>query len=124
MLLKRKDTKSINQINFTAILFAGFFAFIFACLIIVNEYLEFKKEVQKIEKNYIQMQKKNVEFQMNQLWRIVEYRFMQSGSLPKEVMYNKLKEDLHALITPLDETHYSFFRKSRRRDVFSFFSHE
>ncbi len=111
MLLKRKDTKSINQINFTAILFAGFFAFIFACLIIVNEYLEFKKEVQKIEETYIQMQKKNVEFQMNQLWRIVEYRFMQSGSLPKEVMYSKLKEDLHALITPLDETHYIFLEK-------------
>jgi len=112
VLRKRKDTKSINQINFTAILFAGFFAFIFACLIIVNEYLEFKKEVQKIEENYIQMQKKNVAFQMNQLWHIVEYRFMQSGTLPKELLYTKLKEDLHALVTPLDETHYIFLEKT------------
>ncbi len=41
-----------------AILFAGLFAFISACLIIVNEYLDFKKEIKIIEEGYIQAQQK------------------------------------------------------------------
>jgi signal transduction histidine kinase len=111
VLLKRKDTKSINQINYTAILFAGFFAFVFACLIIVNEYMEFQKEIKRLEENYIQTQKRSAQSQMDQLWRIVEYRFEQSKTLPKEELYVKLKEDLRALFTPLDETHYIFIQR-------------
>lgn len=95
-----------------AILFAGFFAFVFACIIIINEYLEFRKEITKIEENYIQMQKHGAQTQMNQLWRIVEYRFEQSASLEKEEVYAKLKKDLNALFTPMDETHYIFIQNS------------
>ena len=85
MLQKRKDNKSINQINFMAILFAGLFAFISACLIIVNEYLDFKKEIKIIEEGYIQAQQKSVETQLNLLYNITEYRYKQSQNLPKEI---------------------------------------
>lgn len=113
MLLKKKDNKSINQINFMAILFAGLFAFISACLVIVNEYLEFQKEIKVIEESYIQTQKKSVSDQLNLLLNITEYRFQQSQSLPKEAMYQKLKEDISALIKHRDkEQNYLFLELS------------
>lgn len=112
MLQKRKDTKSINQINFMAILFAGVFAFISACLIIVNEYMEFQKEIKAIEQSYIEAQQKSVETQLSLLYNITEYRFKQSHALAKEEIYTKLKEDISALMANLEAQNYLFLQKS------------
>ena len=112
MLLKKKDNKSINQINFMAILFAGLFAFISACLVIVNEYLEFQKEIKVIEESYIQTQKKSASAQLNLLVNITEYRYKQSPALPKEQLYQKLKEDITALIANTETQNYLFLELS------------
>jgi len=112
LLQKTKDNKSINQINFMAILFAGLFAFISACLVIVNEYLEFQKEIKVLEANYIQMQEKSAASQLTLLFNITEYRFTQSKSLPKEEIYQKLKEDIGALMSHTEEQNYVFLQKN------------
>lgn len=112
MLLKKKDNKSINQINFMAILFAGLFAFISACLVIVNEYLEFQKEIKVIEESYIQAQEKSAMAQLTLLYNITDYRFEQSKSLPKEQIYLKLKEDIKALMSHTEEQNYVFLQKT------------
>ena len=112
MLLKKKDNKSINQINFMAILFAGLFAFISACLVIVNEYLEFQKEIKIIEESYIQAQQKSASTQLNLLYNITEYRYKQSQTLPKEQIYQKLKEDVTALMANMETQNYLFLERS------------
>ena len=95
-----------------AILFAGLFAFISACLIIVNEYLDFKKEIKIIEEGYIQAQQKSVETQLNLLYNITEYRYKQSQNLPKEQIYQKLKEDINALTSNIEMQTYLFLQDS------------
>lgn len=108
MLQKKKNNKSINQINFMAILFAGLFAFISACLVIVNEYVEFQKEIKIIEESYIQAQQKSAANQLNLLYNITEYRYKQSQTLPKEQIYQKLKEDVTALMANTETQNYLF----------------
>lgn len=110
MLQKKKDNKSINQINFMAILFAGLFAFISACLVIVNEYLEFQKEIKIIEESYIQAQQKSASAQLNLLFNITDYRYKQSHALPKEQFYQKLKEDVSALMANTETQNYLFLQ--------------
>ena len=77
-----------------AIMFAGIFAFISACLIVVNEYYEFQKEIKVVEENYIQSQKKSASLQMSLLSNIVEYRFTQSHALQKVEIFEKIKQDI------------------------------
>lgn len=110
MLLKKKDNKSINQINFMAILFAGLFAFISACLVIVNEYLEFQKEIKIIEESYIQTQQKSASTQLNLLFNITDYRYKQSHALPKEQIHQKIKEDITALLANMETQNYLFLQ--------------
>ena len=112
MLQKRKDTKSINQINFMAILFAGLFAFISACLVIANEYMDFQKEIKIVEENYIQTQQKSAETHLLLLHNIAEYRFSKSQGLSKEQMYQKLKEDITAIIPKNNGQNYLFLEQS------------
>ncbi|WP_263833217.1 sensor histidine kinase [Sulfurospirillum oryzae] len=112
MLQKKKDNKSINQINFMAILFAGLFAFLSACLVIVNEYLDFQKEIKVVEESYIQMQQKSASTQLSLLQNIAEYRYSQSKNLPKEKIYKKLKEDITALMANMEAQNYVFLKRS------------
>ena len=112
MLLKQKDNKSINQINFMAILFAGLFAFTSACVIIVNGYLAFQKENRALEENYIQTQKKSASAQLGLLVNITQYRFSQSQALGKEEIYQKLIADITALMAPLEAQNYVFVQRS------------
>ena len=112
MLQKRKDTKSINQINFMAILFAGLFAFISACLVIVNEYMDFQKEIKIVEENYIQTQHKSAQTHLLLLHNITAYRFSKSQGLSKEQMYQKLKEDIAAIIPKDNGQNYLFLEQS------------
>lgn len=93
-----------------AVIFAGLFAFLFACLIIVNEYFEFKKETQSLEDSFVQTQKKSAQNQMSQLTRIIDYRVLQEPNASKEAVYAKLKADFEALLMPQDAMHYLFVR--------------
>lgn len=119
MLLKRKNNKSIKQINFMAIVFAGIFAFISACLIVVNEYLEFQKEIKVVEENYIQSQKKSASSQMSLLSNIVEYRFAQSHTLSKEKILAKIKEDIRYITSEMEEKNHIFVHTKSGEVVYS-----
>ena len=118
MFQKRDDTKSINQINFMAILFAGIFAFLSAGLVIVSEYVAFQKEIKIVEENFIQTQQKSAAAQLELLYNITAYRFAQSGVLPKDTIYQKLKEDLSALITHDEAQNYIFLQKNTGEMLF------
>ena len=72
-MFKQWREKSINQINMYAIFFAGIFAFVAAFIVIFNEYIDFKKEITKFEKNYINAQKEKIIVKTDRLRRIVEY---------------------------------------------------
>ena len=91
-----------------AIVFAGIFAFISACLFVMSEYLEFQKEIEAVEATFIQSQKKSASLQMNLLFNIVQYRFEQSQTLPKAEIYAKLKEDIRFLTSSLEDKNYFF----------------
>jgi len=108
-----------------AILFAGLFAFLSAFLVIVNEYMEFQKEIKVIEENYIEMQQKSASAQLNLLSNITEYRFTQSKSLPKEEIYQKLKEDMAALMSQAEESqNYVFLERDSGEVLYRSFSGE
>lgn len=119
MLLREKKHKSINQINFMAILFAGLFAFISAFLIIVNEYLEFEKEMVVLESNYIQSQKKSAQVQINHLSKIISYRYEKSKKLPQEKIYQNLIEDLRFLTADIDENNYIFVTTKEGKELYA-----
>lgn len=112
MLFKKKENKSIHQINFMAILFAALFAFISACIIIVNEYLEFQKEIILVEESYIQSQRKSAETQVQLLSNIVAYRYSISKALPQEQIYALLMEDIRYLTSDLAEKGSIFIQKN------------
>lgn len=119
MLLKEKKHKSINQINLMAILFAGLFAFISACLIIVNEYLEFKKEGVALEQNYIQSQKQSASSQLNLLYNIVSYRYHQSASLSSDEIHRKIIEDVRYLMADMHSNNYIFITTKEGRQLYA-----
>ncbi len=125
MFFKKKENKSIHQINFMAILFAGLFAFISAGIIIVNEYLTFQKEIVQVEESYIQSQRKSAEAKVQLLFNIVSYRYAKSKALPKEQLYALLKEDARYLMSDSYETTCTvFIQKSNGELIYSSNAHE
>ena len=102
-----------------AIMFAGIFAFISACLIVVNEYYEFQKEIKVVEENYIQSQKKSASLQMSLLSNIVGYRFVQSHELPKVEILKKIKEDIRYLTSGMEEKNYIFVHTKSGEVIYS-----
>lgn len=102
-----------------AIVFAGLFAFISACLIVVNEYFEFQKEIKVVEENYRQSQKKSASLQMSLLSNIVEYRFAQSHTLPQNEVYAKLKEDILHITSEMEEKNYMVVRTTSGEVIYS-----
>ncbi|NOX16616.1 MAG: hypothetical protein GXP61_11465, partial [Epsilonproteobacteria bacterium] len=71
---------SINQINIYAIVFAGIFAFLAAFIVIFSEYLDFNKEISKIEKNYKNSQKIQIIKKSNKLEKIINYNYNKHGN--------------------------------------------
>ncbi len=124
MFFKKKENKSIHQINFMAILFAGLFAFISAGIIIVNEYLTFQKEIVQVEESYIQSQRKSAEVKVQLLFNIVSYRYAKSKALPQEQLYALLKEDARYLMSDSYETCTVFIQKSNGELIYSSNAHE
>lgn len=102
-----------------AILFAGLFAFISACIVIVNEYLEFQKEIVLVEESYIQSQRKSAEGQVQQLFNIVSYRYAKSKELPQENIYTLLQEDIRYLMADSVEKSTVFVQKSTGEMIYS-----
>jgi len=124
VFFKKKKNKSIHQINFMAILFAGLFAFISACIIIVNEYMSFQKEIVLVEESYIQSQRKSAEEQVQLLFNIVSYRYAKSKELPKEEIYACLKEDVRYLMSDSQEKGSVFIQKNTGEMLYTSGKHE
>ena len=94
-----------------AILFAGLFAFISACIIVVNEYMDFQKEIAHVEESYVEAQKKSASSQMKLLNNIVSHRYHQSKALPDEAIYELLKEDVRYLMSDIEGQNTIFIQK-------------
>ena len=124
MFFKKKENKSIKQISFMAIIFAGLFAFISACIIIVNEYMSFQDEITLLEESYIQSQKKSASLNVQLLLNIVSYRHMSNPILPKEEMYRLLKEDIRYLTSHKEDQSVLFVQKSSGEMLYTSSSQE
>jgi len=72
--------------------------------------MDFQKEIKIVEESYIQTQQKSAEAQLLLLHNITQYRFSQSEGLSKEQIYQKLKEDMKALISPSNGQNYLFLQ--------------
>lgn len=110
-MFRKKDNKSIKQISLMAILFAGLFAFISACIIVINEYIDFQKEIVLVEESYIETQKKSASLQMKLLNNIVAHRYYQSKDLSDEAIYKLLKEDVRSLMSDIEGDNTIFIQK-------------
>jgi len=124
VFFKKKENKSIKQISFMAIIFAGLFAFISACIIIVNEYMSFQDEIALLEESYIQSQKKSASLNVQLLLNIVSYRHMSNPTLPKEEMYRLLKEDIRYLTSHKEDQSVLFVQKSSGEMLYTSSSQE
>jgi len=112
VFFKKKENKSIKEISFMAIVFAGLFAFISACIIIVHEYMTFQDEMVAFEESYIQSQKKSASLNVQLLLNIVSYRHNNNPTLPKEEIYRLLNEDIRHLTSHKDDQSVLFMQKS------------
>ena len=112
MLFRKKKNKSINQINMMAIIFAGIFAFVSACIIVLNEYVDFKKESALLEEQYIETLKKSASLQLQILFNIVDYRYQNSFEVPLEELHQLIMKDVRYLTANIQEQHTLFIQKS------------
>lgn len=95
-----------------AILFAGIFAFVSACIIVINEYVNFKNESVLVEEQYIETLKKNASLQLQLLFNIVDYRYSTSRGVPLEELHQRIVKDVHYLTANMQEQHTLFIQKS------------
>ena len=107
MSLHKIKSKSIQQMSLMAFILAALFTFSFACLIVVNEYFEFEKEKEKIETTYIQTQKEEASKQMQLLLNIISYRDKHAQTMPKAAIYERIQEDIRALVP--EDKEFTFF---------------
>lgn len=64
---------SIKRITFLLIIFSGIFAFIFACIVIFNEKMEFRKDIEKAKSEYMQNKKDIIVAQSLKIYKMIEY---------------------------------------------------
>lgn len=107
-LLKKLRSNSINQINVIAILFAGIFAFTSAFIVIFNEYREYSNEVETIEKEYIQAQKRVAVQQTSRLYRMIEYRYGEYAQKPPLTLYTLIAQEIEVILDDMHDGSYLF----------------
>lgn len=117
MFTKWKKT-SINQINVIAILFAGIFAFVAAFVVIFNEYIEFEKEIAKIEIDYTQNQKRRAVEQTSRLYRLIDYRYEDLQGQEDFMLRATLAKEIGILLDNLEAGSYIFVYDEQGRVVY------
>lgn len=99
-------------------LFAGIFAFISAFIIIFNEYREFGKEVIDIEKEYMQSQRRVALQQALQLYRLVEYRSLESKDLSLKRTEELIAKEISIVLDDMDNGSYLFVFGSDKHKIY------
>jgi signal transduction histidine kinase len=102
------QNKSINQINFLAMLFIGIFAAIFAFIIIFNEYKDFQKEVALLEKDTLLAQKKLVVQKSLRLSNFIEYQYEKIKENSEQTFYNLFAQEIKIVLKDMDKQSYLF----------------
>jgi signal transduction histidine kinase len=110
--------KSINQINFLAILFIGIFAAIFAFIIIFNEYKDFQKDVALLEKNTLLAQKKLVVQKSLKLSNLIEYRYKNLEQNSKQTFYPLLAQEINIVLKDMDKQSYLFIFNKKGKTLY------
>lgn len=75
---------SIKRIAFLFIAFAGIFAFAFAFLVVFNEKMELKKDIEKAKSEYLQNKKDAIVSQSVKIYKTIEY-YQAKGSTQEEL---------------------------------------
>ncbi len=115
-LIGRFKNRSINHINIYAMVFAGIFAFVAAFVVIFNEYLDFNREISKIEQDYMKSQKRVV-FQKSQLLKkIIEYNDKNSEN--KTELQNEISKMVTAFLSSSDNK-ISYFILSSGEKIYA-----
>ncbi|MDD3325350.1 MAG: HAMP domain-containing sensor histidine kinase [Sulfurospirillaceae bacterium] len=96
--MKNSTRKSINQINNTAIVYAGVFALLSVFIVVFNEYLSFQKEAILLEKSYMQDKKIETIDAVALVGNVIHRRVESSPDIPKEVMYDYIAQDIERVV--------------------------
>lgn len=105
------ENRSINQINLLATLFSALFILIFAFSIIYIEYIDFQKEIQKIEEEYFLSQKESIVKETNRALRFIEYKhnkYKDSKVHELDELQNEIIEAIEQMRNERDGTGYVF----------------
>lgn len=74
------NQSSIKQITFLLIVFSGIFASVFAFLVIFNERMELKKDIERAKSEYLQNKKDIIIAQSSKIYRMIDYYSLKKKS--------------------------------------------
>ena len=115
-LIGRFKNRSINHINIYAMIFAGIFAFVAAFVVIFNEYLDFNREISKIEQDYMKSQKRLVLQKSKLLKKIIEYNY--KNRQEKSTVQRSIAKMVTAFLDS-DDKKISYFILSSKGKVYA-----
>lgn len=118
-MLIKFQSKSINQINFWAMIFIGIFAALFAFIIIFNEYIQFQKEVSLVEKNALQSQKKLVVQRSLRLEKLIKYRYEELQDSSSQNIINRISKEIELVLDDMDDGGFLFVLDKNGKGIYT-----
>lgn len=100
--------RSLNNIGVLATLFSAFFIFIFALLIILNEYNNFLEQIEAEERRYLASQKQVIKQETERALRFINYKYNQYKELPTEELKKTIVDAIEYMRNERDGTGYIF----------------
>ena len=101
--------RSLNTIGILATFFSAFFIFIFALLIIINEYSNFLEQIEAEETRYLASQKQIIKQETERALRFINYKYTQYKSqLPAPELKKTIVDAIEQMRNERDGTGYIF----------------
>jgi signal transduction histidine kinase len=121
-MFKKENKQSINQINVIVIIFAGIFAFTSAFIIIFNEFIEFKSEIENTEKDFLQNQKRKIVNEVLRIERLVNYRLEEYSDKDLSKLENIIAKEIAILVDDKGSSYLFIYTKDGRK-IYESISH-
>lgn len=100
--------RSINNIGVLATLFSAFFIFIFALLIILNEYNNFLEQMAQEEKKFLTSQKHIIKQETERALKFIRYKYDKYKGLPTDELKKTIVDAIEYMRNERDGTGYVF----------------
>lgn len=100
------NQSSIKQITFLLIIFSGIFTFAFAFLVIFNEKIELKKDIEATKSEYMQNKKDIIVARASKIYKMIEYYSTKSSS--HEELKTHVANILQSVFVDFPEVVYPF----------------